>query len=98
MIVNDRKWDILKLFYENKTEEFHLREIARQKNLNENSAYRFLKQLEDEKILISRKDSNLKKYRINNSLYTFSLFTVFDTKRFENIESIISNNNNLIIK
>ena len=38
---------ILQLFYDNKKAGIHLRDIARKTKLNENSATRFLKQLED---------------------------------------------------
>ena len=38
---------ILRLFYSQKDARIHLREIARRTKLNENSVFRFLKQLEN---------------------------------------------------
>ena len=55
---------ILRLFYENKRANLHLRDIARKTKLYPNSTTRFLNQLEKEGILTSQKDGNLKKYRI----------------------------------
>ena len=78
---------IMRLFYESKR-EIHLRDIARKTKLNENSVTRFLRVLEKEKFLLSKKDGNLKKYNINRSKQVFSLFSLFDIWRFEKLPSL----------
>lgn len=82
---------ILKLFYEAKTSRFHLREIARRTSLNENSVSRFLKRLEEEKLLKSEKDGNLKKYGIFKNKKVFLLFSFFDVERFEKLPFLRKN-------
>jgi len=81
---------ILLLFYSDKKAGIHLREIARKTKLNENSATRFLKQLEDEEILLSRRDGNLKKYYVNSRRKdkVAHVFTSFDIERFDKLPSI----------
>ena len=82
---------IMQLFYRNKTVKLHLREIARQTNLFEPSAYRFLNSLEKDQILQSEKDGNLKKYAIKKGIRTYFLFEAFDLERFEKLPSIRRN-------
>jgi predicted nucleotidyltransferase len=79
---------ILRLFYEDKSQSLHLREIARKTSMNENNATRFLSLLEAAKILKSKKEGNLKKYSIikNNSL--FGLFSLLDIEKFEALPSM----------
>ena len=73
---------ILNLFYLDKRAKIHLRDIARKTRLNENSATRFLKKLEKENILISEKDGNLKKYRIQKNTSLYLIFTLFDSMHY----------------
>ena len=82
---------ILKLFYDNKKDRFHLRDIARRTKLNENSATRFLKKLENERLLRSEKDGNLKKYNILKNKKLFLLFSFFDVEKFENLPFLRKN-------
>lgn len=82
---------IMQLFYRNKAVKLHLREIARQTNLFEPSAYRFLNSLEKDQILQSEKDGNLKKYTIKKGIRTYFLFEAFDLERFEKLPSIRRN-------
>lgn len=79
---------IMTLFYSDRHAKIHLREIARKTNLNENSATRFLKQLEQQDILHSEKDGNLKKYSIQKNISTYSLFSFFDVRRFNELPRI----------
>lgn len=81
-------YKILKLFYENKKARIHLRDIARKTKLNENSVTRFLKALEKEQILISKKDGNLKKYNILKNSNTLLLFAIFDMEKLNNLPVI----------
>ena len=87
-VLNKGKEKILRLFYENRTAEFHLREIARRTRFNENSAYRFLKQLEKDHILSSKIEGNLKKFSINKSLLIYAVFAILDVERLDKLPSI----------
>ncbi|MDP3027395.1 MAG: nucleotidyltransferase domain-containing protein [Nanoarchaeota archaeon] len=89
-LLNSGHSKILQLFYDNKKAGIHLREIARKTKLNENSATRFLKQLIEEGVLISKKDGNLKKYYINlKKLDKIGyIFTSFDLERFNKLPSL----------
>ena len=82
---------ILAIFYTDKTAKIHLRDIARKTKLNENSASRFLNKLEKEKILVSKKDGNLKKYELTKNDITHSAMTHFDIARFSSLPSIRKN-------
>jgi len=82
---------ILRLFYTDKTIQIHLREVARKTKLNENSAFRFLQDMEKEHILISKKDGNLKKYSLAKNNLTYSLLTQLDILRFNTLPSIRRN-------
>jgi predicted nucleotidyltransferase/predicted transcriptional regulator len=77
---------IMKLFYENKRENFHLREIARRTNMNENNASKILYRLEKDNILVSRKDGNLKKFSINPKDRIFSIFSYFDIEKLNSLD------------
>ncbi len=81
----------MQLFYKDKAVKLHLREIARQTELFEPSAYRFLNSLEKDQILRSEKDGNLKKYSIRKGLRAYFLFEAFDLENFEKLPSIRRN-------
>lgn len=82
---------ILKLFYNEKSAGIHLRDIARRTKLNENSASRFLNDLENKKLLNSKKEANLKKYYLIKNDIIYSIFSHFDIIKFNNIKSIRKN-------
>ena len=82
---------IIALFYRNKSAQIHLREIARKTKLNENSAFRFLKELEDSQFLISRKDANLKKYELRKNDTVYSILAYLDTIKFNNLPNLRKN-------
>lgn len=79
---------ILKLFYNDKNAEIHLRDLARKTGLNENGVSRYLNQLEHNSILKSKKDGNLKKYYINKNNFVFLLFSIFDIEKYEKLPSV----------
>lgn len=79
---------ILQLFYNDKSQFFHLREIARRTKLNENSVYRFLNKLEDEKILTVQKEGNLKKYGIKHNPQVYALLSCFDIEKYNTLPTI----------
>lgn len=82
---------ILAIFYNDKAAKIHLRDIARKAKLNENSASRFLKKLEKEKLLASKKDGNLKKYELTKNDITYSALTFFDIIKLNSLPSIRKN-------
>ncbi len=82
---------ILTLFYKDKRAQLHLREIARQTKLHEPSVTRFLRNLEHEHILKSKKDGNLKKYFIQHNKKTYSVLVVFDVARQEKLPELRKN-------
>jgi len=84
-------WKIISLFYRDAASAIHLRDIARKSKLNENSATRFLKQLEKEEILQAKKDGNLKKYTIQKNKKTFLIFTMLNMERYQRLPSITKN-------
>lgn len=79
---------IVRLFYEDKTTQLHVREIARRTGLHGPSVHRHLGSLEKDGILASEKDGNLKKYAVRNCAETYFLFEAFDLERFGRLPSI----------
>jgi predicted nucleotidyltransferase len=82
---------IMRLFYRDKRVKLHLREIARQTQLFEPSASRFLNSLEQDCLLHSEKDGNLKKYSVKKGIRAYFVFEAFDLERFENLPNIRRN-------
>ena len=76
---------IMNLFYRNKKQSFHLREIARKTKLNENGVSRYLKELEKQGILKSEKQGNFKNFFVINGKSSFSLFSLFDVIKFNKL-------------
>lgn len=74
-------YQILKVFYVNGNSKVHLRELARRSGLNENSASRFLNELVSAKILVSGRESSVRKFFVSDSFYG-SIFSIFDFERF----------------
>lgn len=89
---------IMKLFYIDKHAKIHLRDIARKTKFNENSVSRFLCQLEKDQILKSERDGNLKKYFIKRNFLTFSIFLLFDIKRFNRLPGVRKNTIHCFLK
>ena len=87
-ILKQGYWKIISLFYDDKSASIHLRDIARKTKLNENSASIFLKKLENEKILFSKKDGNLKKYGIVKDDLIYSIFTQMDIIKLNSLPNI----------
>ncbi len=76
---------ILKLFYSDPQVQIHLRDIARKAKLQGNSAFRFLKSLEDEGFLFSRREGNLKKYGLQKNDQTYAVLAFFDIMRLHDL-------------
>ncbi len=84
-ILKEGYWKILGLFYKGRNKKIHLRDIARQTKMNENSVSRFLNSLEKQNILKSEKDGNLKKYFIRKNNAVYSIFALFDIEKFNKL-------------
>jgi len=82
---------IMRLFYEHKNESLHLREIVRRVSMNENSAKRFLDKLEKERMLVSKKDGNMRKFSIRKTDNVFRIFTFFDMEKLSGLELLRKN-------
>lgn len=90
-IVKTGVWKIMRLFYGPKGARLHLRDIARKSGLNENSASRFLGQMEKSGILASERDGNLKKYSLKKNSRVFLLLAMLDLEKFNKLPSIRRN-------
>ncbi|MDD9953541.1 MAG: nucleotidyltransferase domain-containing protein, partial [Candidatus Woesearchaeota archaeon] len=82
---------IMQLFYKEKNAVLHLREIARRTKLHGPSTTKFLKDLEQNNILVAKKEIHLKNYRLQQSTRSYVFFTAFDVERFEQLPSIRKN-------
>ena len=83
--------EIMELFYKEKRGSFHLREISRRSGLHIPSTKRCLDQLEDEGVLRSEMDGNLKKYSIIPSSSAFQLFGAFDIRKIGTLPELRQN-------
>jgi len=81
---------MLKLFYKEKNKQFHLREIARKIKINESSISRHLNSLLKNKILITEKEGNLKKFCLDKKLIPL-IFPIFDTEKLESLPNLRKN-------
>ena len=90
-ILKEGYWKIFELFYKQKDKKIHLRDIARQTKMNENSASRFLKSLEEQNLLKSEKERNWKKYFIRRNKYVYLIFALFDIEKFNKLPLLRKN-------
>lgn len=82
MFLSKTRENILKLFFNNPTEEFHLREISRRSNVVPHNVNKYTKDFVEEGLLIRRKVGNMTLYRINpKSDYLFKIFEIFEVRR-----------------
>jgi len=79
---------IMRLFYQEKGAKLHLREIARRAGMHVPSASRFLNSLEQDRILRSEKEANLKRFSVRRTPGTHFIFEAFDLERFTRLPSI----------
>lgn len=77
-------WKILGLFYSNKNAPLHLREISRKINLRESGTSRYLNELVKDKILMTIKDGNMKKFYMSIDKIP-EIFPLFDNERLERL-------------
>ena len=83
-ILKPSNWKILELFYGNKNEPIHLRDISRKIKLNESTTSTHLNKLVKEGILKAEKEANLKKFSIYKNQIP-SIFPLFDYERLETL-------------
>lgn len=82
MFLSKTRENILKLFFNNPTEEFHLREISRRANIVPQNVNKYAKDFVKEGLLIRRKVGNLTIYRINpHNDFLFKIFEIFEVQR-----------------
>jgi len=82
MFLSKTRENILKLFFNNPTQEFHLREISRQANVVPQNVNKYAKDFVEEKLLIRREVGNMTLYRINpKSAVLFKIFEIFEVHR-----------------
>jgi predicted nucleotidyltransferase len=79
---------ILSLFHKNNNVPIHLREISRRIGLEGQGITRYLNMLEKDKVLISKKDGNLKKYSLRNNNSVYSLLSLFDIEKYNKLPVI----------
>ncbi|MBU1129440.1 MAG: nucleotidyltransferase domain-containing protein [Nanoarchaeota archaeon] len=83
-IIKKPIYNILELFYENKNQPLHLRDIARKVNLNESSVSRHLNFLVKKEILKQKLDGNLKKFCLSINQIS-NIFLIYDNKKINSL-------------
>ncbi len=89
-IFNGPVYKIIKLFYENRNQKLHLRQIARKVNLNESSVSRHLNKLLKENILKAKKEGNLKNFFVNIEKIP-ELFPIYDHEKINKLPLLRKN-------
>lgn len=74
----------MKVFYDNRNKEVHLRGIARSTKMNESSITRHLNNLVKNNMLKAIKEGNLKKFSVNKK-YIPKIFPLFDYEKLEGL-------------
>ena len=74
---------IMRTFYSNKAESFHLRELSRRTELQGQSIVRHLDFLEKNGFLQSKHEGNQRRYSIQHNKITYAIFTMLDVEKFE---------------
>ena len=83
--ITEQELDISQYFYEHKTG--YVRQIKKAVKLSEHTLLKYLKSLENRKVLNSRKEGNLKIYEVNlKSALVKVFFSYFDVERLEALE------------
>ena len=83
-IIKKPIYNVLELFYENKNQPLHLRDIARKVNLNESSVSRHLNFLVKKEILKQKPDGNLKKFYLSANKLP-NIFPIYDSKKINSL-------------
>ena len=86
-MLNKTEKKIMELFYKRR-EQIHLREIAKEAGMNENSAYRTINHLTEEGILKSVRKGNMRVLSIRKGKKTSWILSLFDIERYERLPHI----------
>lgn len=89
-IFRESAYGIVKLFYNNRNKNIHLREIARKLRLNESTVSSRLNELVKAGILTSEKDANLKKFRMKKKAAAL-FFPFYDEEKLEQLPLLRKN-------
>jgi len=82
MVLSQTRENILRLFFNYPTEEFHLREISRRAKVVPQNVNIYTKEFVDNGLLIRRGLGNMTLYRVNpNSDYLLKIFEFFELQR-----------------
>lgn len=82
MYLSKTRENILKLFFNNPTQEFHLREISRRAIVVPHNVNKYAKDFVEEGLLMRREVGNMTLYRINpKSDLLFKIFEIFEVQR-----------------
>ncbi|MDD4878771.1 MAG: nucleotidyltransferase domain-containing protein [Candidatus Nanoarchaeia archaeon] len=76
--------NILRIFYKNRNQPVHLREITRNAGIRESAVSRHLNAMEKEKTLLSRQEANLRKFSVNKSRIP-EIFPLFDNEKIKSL-------------
>jgi len=79
---------IMYIFYKQRNEKIHLRELARETKMYGQSISRYLNELEKNKILKSEKVGNLKQYSLKHNKTAYTILTFFDVEKYEKLPHI----------
>jgi len=97
MLLPQTRKNLLQLFFQHPTQEFHLREISRKTKVVPQNVSKYAKEYVDNGLLLRREIGNLTLYRINpDSAYLFKLFEIFEIERKEKFMSQNKNISRLI--
>ncbi len=86
-MLNKNEKRIMELFYR-KREQMHLREIAKESGMNENSVYRTLNNLAEEGILKSERKGNMRLLSMRKDKKTSWILSLYDIERYEGLPHI----------
>ncbi len=82
MFLSKTRENILKLFFSNPTQEYHLREISRRTNVVPQNVNKYAKNFVEEGLLMRREVGNMTLYRIDpKSDVLFKIFEIFEVHR-----------------
>ncbi|MBI2665778.1 nucleotidyltransferase domain-containing protein [Candidatus Woesearchaeota archaeon] len=89
-IISKQYWNIFQLFYANHNNPLHLRDISRKIKLKESATSRHLHALENNNILKSQKDANLRKYCLKKQAIP-EIFSLFDDEKLGHLPLLRKN-------
>ncbi len=89
---------ILHVFYRQRNEKIHLRELARETKMYGQGVSRYLNELEKNKILKSEKEGNLKQYSLLQNQQVYAILAMLDVEKTQKLPILRKNAINTYIK